>query len=89
MAAKRAIMTATHLDSMKAKKPDIALAQAAPEPATAARAVDDRKGQTLRLRPDAWKQLKVLAMDEGKTSHDLALEGINLVFEKRGLPPIA
>jgi hypothetical protein len=81
-------MTATHLDSMKAKKPDIALAQAAPEPATS-RAVDDRKGQTLRLRPDAWKQLKVLAMDESKTSHDLALEGINLVFEKRGLPPIA
>ncbi len=32
-------------------------------------AKDTRKGQTLRLSAAAWRQLKVLAMDEGATVH--------------------
>lgn len=88
MATKRATMTASHLDSMKAKKPAAVIAQT-PEAAAPAGAADERKGQTLRLKPEAWRQLKILAMDEGKTSHDLVLEGINLLFQSRQLPPIA
>ena len=33
-----------------------------------------RRGQTLRLKPAAWTQLKILAAEQGKTSHDLRLE---------------
>lgn len=48
-----------------------------------------RKGQTVRLTPAAWKALKLLAIDQGCTAHDLIVAGINAVFEKHGRPPIA
>ena len=48
-----------------------------------------RKGQTLRLTRDAWKQLKVLAIDQDRTAHDLLIEAVNDLFSKYGKPPIA
>ncbi len=70
-----------NLDAIKAAKPGAAPARAAtPSPSPAG-----RKGMTLRLGPETWKQLKMLAVEENKTSHDLILEGLNLVFANRGL----
>lgn len=80
--ARRAQLT---LDTMKAIKPG-AVAAVLVEP-NAARA--ELRGQTLRLTIDAWKQLKILAAQEETTAHDLLLEAVNLLFEKRSLPPIA
>ena len=50
---------------------------------------DNRKGQTLRLTPDAWRQLKKLAMDKEVTSHAMLIEAVNDLFRKNDLPPIA
>ena len=75
--AKRAPLT---LENLKTAKPGT--------PAPANRASTERKGQTLRLPVDQWRRLKVLAIDEGRTSHDLMCEALNLLFESRGLPPL-
>lgn len=48
-----------------------------------------RKGQTLRLTPDAWRQLKILAAEEDKKAHDLLIEAVNDLFTKYGKQPIA
>ena len=48
-----------------------------------------RRGQILRLEPEAWKQLKVLAIDQEKTSHDLLIEAVNLLFDHYNRPTIA
>ena len=48
-----------------------------------------RRGQTLRLEPEAWKQLKLLAIDQGKTSHELLIEAVNLLFDHYDRPTIA
>jgi Antitoxin-like ribbon-helix-helix len=59
-------------------------------PSTAPTAGDDaRRGQTLRLKPAAWTQLKILAAEQGKPSHDLLIEAVNLLFDHYGKPPIA
>jgi hypothetical protein len=48
-----------------------------------------RRGQTLRLKPAAWTQLKILAAEQGKTSHELLIEAVNLLFDQYGKPTIA
>jgi hypothetical protein len=48
-----------------------------------------RRGQTLRLKPAAWTQLKILAAERGKTSHELLIEAVNLLFDQYGKPTIA
>jgi len=50
---------------------------------------EERKGQTLRLTPAAWRQLKQLALDRETRAHDLLLEAVNDLFRKHGKPPIA
>jgi hypothetical protein len=44
---------------------------------------------TAYLDPEAFRQLKRIAADEDAQQQDLLLEGINAVFEKRGLSRIA
>ena len=44
---------------------------------------------TAYLDPEAFRQLKRIAADEDAQQQDLLVEGINLVFEKRGLSRIA
>lgn len=77
--ARRAQIT---LEAEKATKPNTSK----PEPTAH---VTKPKGQTLRLSVEAWKQLKRLAVDEERTSHDLLLEAVNRLFQNRGLPPVA
>lgn len=86
--AKRAALT---LDTMKAAKPAVieAAPVTLPEKPTKNRASDGRRGQTLRLTVDAWRQLKHLAADEECSSHDLLIEAVNRLFTDRGKPPIA
>jgi hypothetical protein len=50
---------------------------------------DTRRGQTLRLKPAAWTQLKILAAEQGKPSHDLLIEAVNLLFDHYSKPTIA
>ena len=56
----------------------------------------DHEGGPLRMKhiggqfeEPVARQLKVIAAEEGRSVIDLLAEGINLVFERRGRPPIA
>jgi hypothetical protein len=65
-----------------------------PEPAPPAAVPErlkaaERRAQTLRLTPAAWRQLKQLALDHGKPAHDLLVEAVNDLFRKNDKPPIA
>ena len=82
MARPRAALTLTDLTA----KRDATAAPAAQRPVKDARA---RRGQTLRLEPEAWRQLKLLALDQGRTSHDLLIEAVNLLFDHYNRPTIA
>jgi hypothetical protein len=44
---------------------------------------------TLRLPPLVHAQLRELSFNARKSQHALVMEGLNLMFERRGLPPIA
>jgi hypothetical protein len=83
MARPRAALTLT----------DLAAKRGSPTPARAQAAQTKdprgRRGQTLRLEPEAWRQLKMLAIAEGKTSHDLLIEAVNLLFDHYNRPTIA
>jgi hypothetical protein len=48
-----------------------------------------RRGQTLRLNTEAWKQLKILAVEQEKTSHELLIDAVNALFRQYGKPPVA
>ena len=65
------------------------VAPAAAAPAKEVVAPDRRRGQTLRLSTEAWRQLKRLAVEEDKPAHDLLVQAVNALFVKHGLPPIA
>ena len=71
------------------KLDDLAARRGAPAPPPAPNSDDVRRGQTLRLRPAAWTQLKILAVEQGKPSHELLIEAVNLLFERYDKPPIA
>lgn len=79
------------LASLTHKKPAAEPAALAPAaaPAPAKAEGEARKGLIVRLNVEAWKQLKRLALEEEVSAHDLLIEGVNAVFEKRGKPPIA
>ena len=87
------------LDALKAGKPTRAAVATppatesaghrAPAKAPENQASDPRRGQTLRLNVPAWQALKRLAIDEQKTSHELLLEAVNLLFKSKKMPPIA
>ena len=50
---------------------------------------EKRRGQTLRLSPAAWRQLKFLAVERDRPAHDLLIEAVSDLFQKYGKPPIA
>lgn len=41
------------------------------------------------LSPDAKKQVQRIAVDEEKSQEQVMAEALNLLFEARGIPPIA
>ncbi|MCC5979357.1 MAG: hypothetical protein JJU21_14955 [Salinarimonas sp.] len=50
---------------------------------------EGKRVATVYLEPEALKQLKRIGFDEETTVQELLVEGINAVFEKRGLSRIA
>lgn len=87
----------TRAGAKKGKSPVEAQTPALPEqpPAIAAPAKRDnfkkkRIGQTVYLPPPVHRQLRALAFEEDeKRMHDYLMEGLDLVFRKRGLKSIA
>jgi hypothetical protein len=62
------------------------------DPAGAAAASEPKPKQRImavRLRQDAWKQVKIAAVERGTTAHDPMIEALNDWFTKHGKPPIA
>jgi hypothetical protein len=49
----------------------------------------DKRRVTLRLTEDAWKQLKIMSIEEGCVAHKLLIEAVNDLFTKKGKSPIA
>jgi hypothetical protein len=47
------------------------------------------KQVSLRLTDGAWKQLKIMALEENCVAHRILIEALNDLFVKRGMPPIA
>lgn len=81
---------------MTRTKPSLAAAVAkmqepsAPPPRAKARAVGGETKQILtRIPPEAHRQLKYIAFDEGTEIQALMVEALNDLFVKRGKPPIA
>ena len=89
--AKRAPLT---LDGMKAAKspgpaPTTSETAGVPISLFKNKGSDDRKGQTLRLNPAAWRELKYMAADRECTAHTLLIEAVNDLLVKHGRPPVA
>ena len=67
--------------STKGKSSSLKISASAPNEGT--------KGQTLRLNMDAWRELKILAIEQGKPAHALLVESVNDLFRKYGKEPLA
>lgn len=64
----------------------------APQPTRKYPVAKTREGKrvaTVYLEPEALRQLKRIGFDEETTVQELLVEGVNAVFEKRGLSRIA
>ncbi|TNC06542.1 hypothetical protein FF100_34405 [Methylobacterium terricola] len=78
-----------------AHAPQAEAPDARPEPVSApvrypkASTREGKRVVTAYISPEAFRQLKRIAADEDRQQQDLLLEGINAVFEKRGLSRIA
>ena len=62
--------------------------QSAPARAKQPSEKEKRRGQTLRLSPAAWRQLKLMTIEQERTAHDLLLEAVRDLFEKYGKLPL-
>ena len=48
-----------------------------------------RKQLSLYLPVPAWRQVRKVAYEEERSIHSCVLEGLDLLFAQRGLPPLA
>jgi hypothetical protein len=80
-----AVAKRASLSNFTAEKPGAQV----PEPSLPPTSKERPRGQTLRLTPDAWRQLKMLAVEQAMPSHTLLIEAVNDLFRKHGKPPIA
>lgn len=82
-------------EAPRAAAPEPAEVAPTPEPQRPSRkypVAKTREGKrvaTVYLEPEALRQLKRIGFDEETTVQELLVEGINAVFEKRGLSRIA
>jgi DNA-binding protein YbaB len=79
----------TKQPSPVAKKATSAKKAAQPVAARRKSQPDGRKGILVRAAPEAWKELKRVAIDEERTLQDVMIEAINDVLKKYGKPPVA
>jgi len=73
------------LNDFTAKK----AAPAATEATTPAASDDRPKAMTIRLNTAAWRQLKWMAIEQGRTAHAVLIDAINDYFEKDGKARLA
>ncbi|MCJ2089578.1 hypothetical protein MKK88_26840 [Methylobacterium sp. E-005] len=59
------------------------------KPLRGKRQPDGRRGILVRARPEAWRALKMVALDREVTLQDVMTEAINDVLAKHGKPPVA
>lgn len=80
-----------NLGGRLAKKPAAESAAAEPVEEAAKEKIpgDGRKGILVRAKPEAWRELKILAIDKGTTLQDVMTEAINDYLRKNGKPPVA
>ena len=83
----------TSLDSILSRT--VEAARPAPPPAAPAAGTDRTAGnrpsvkqQTVYLPLPVYEQLRRLAFEERARMHDYLIEGLDLVFRKRGLPGV-
>jgi len=88
MAAKRGSLSDFTATKASAAAP-VQTPASAPPAAPAVEEEEPRKGQTIRLTVDAWRQLKLLAFEQARPMHSLILEALNDFFQKHGRPPLA
>jgi DNA-binding MarR family transcriptional regulator len=88
--AKKAALSAGWAGSTNpAKNDNLTSKSQSAEVSTSQRNEDDRRRVTLRLTEDAWKQLKIMSIEEGCVAHKLLIEAVNDLFVKRRKKPIA
>jgi hypothetical protein len=83
----------TSLDSILTRAVDVGRPEelADPAPTTTPVTTANRPGvkqQTVYLKLTIYEQLRRLAFEERGKMHDYLIEGLDLVFRKRGLPGI-
>lgn len=61
----------------------------APAKTTTEKFKQKRVGQTVYLPPAVHRQLRALAFEEERKMHDYLMEGLDLVFRKRGLKSVS
>ncbi len=72
-----------------APAPEPVPAAPAPRKYPVAKTREGKRVATVYLEPEALRQLKQAAIDEDRTVQELLVEGVNAVFERRGLSRIA
>jgi hypothetical protein len=88
--AKKAALSAGWAGSTNpAKNDDLASKSQIVEVSKSQKNEDDRRRVTLRLTEGAWKQLKIMSIEEGCVAHKLLIEAVNDLFTKKGKSPIA
>ena len=63
--------------------------KAAAVPPEPPRPANDTRTLTLRLPPVVHDQLREIAYTSRRSQHSLLMEGLNLLFEQHGKPPLA
>jgi hypothetical protein len=76
------------LSDFAVTKPGVPKASA-PKPDTSKASDPQLKRMVVRVPVEASRQLKQLKVDTDTSLQDLMAEGLNLLFEKHGLPQIA
>ncbi len=64
-------------------------APAAPDAAAAPAPKPEMKKLTLSLKKDAWRQLRMLGLEQDKSGQVLLVEAVNLLFKEYAKPQVA
>ncbi len=73
----------------KAQNPDLPEQPPRPAPEKPGKFKKKHIGQTVYLLPPVHQQLRALGFEEERRMHSYLMEGLDLVFRKRGLKSIA
>ena len=60
-----------------------------PRPDDHEKKTEEVKGIKLRLNLAAWRQIKIIALDQGRHANDCLIEALNDYFTKHNQPPCA